>query len=132
MRFCQSFMTELSPAIIRLTDVPAGDIGVGGARSAYSPVQAPQEPLRCGRPDRQGLTWGGSFAYRYGCGLVYFAAEMLAAKGTASTVARRRRRLRQRCDPEPRRPSLWVRPSWCNPTPPGYVVDEAGIDVRLC
>ncbi len=56
MAFCQSFMTELYRHIGEHTDVPAGDIGVGGARDRLPlrPVQADHQPLRVRRPDGQG------------------------------------------------------------------------------
>ncbi len=84
MRFCQSFMTELSRHIGPETDVPAGDIGVGGREIGY--LFGQYKRLRnefTGVLTGKGLNWGGSLirpeATGYGC--VYFAEEMLKSKG---------------------------------------------------
>jgi glutamate dehydrogenase (NADP+) len=84
MRFCQSFMTELFRHVGPDTDVPAGDIGVGGREIGY--LFGQYKRLRnefAGVLTGKGLTWGGSYirpeATGYGC--VYFAAEMLATRG---------------------------------------------------
>ncbi len=84
MRFCQSFMTELQRHIGPDTDVPAGDIGVGGREIGY--LFGQYKRLRnefTGVLTGKGLGWGGSLirpeATGYGC--VYFAAEMLATRG---------------------------------------------------
>ncbi len=84
MRFCQSFMTELSKHIGPDTDVPAGDIGVGGREIGYMFGQ--YKRLRnefTGVLTGKGLNWGGSLirpeATGYGC--VYFVEEMLKTKG---------------------------------------------------
>ena len=84
MRFCQSFMTELQLHIGPDTDVPAGDIGVGGREIGYMFGQ--YKRLRnefTGVLTGKGLNWGGSLirpeATGYGC--VYFAEEMLKTKG---------------------------------------------------
>jgi len=84
MRFCQSFMTELHRHIGQHTDVPAGDIGVGGREIGYMFGQ--YKRLRnefTGVLTGKGLSWGGSLirpeATGYGC--VYFAVEMLKTKG---------------------------------------------------
>ena len=81
MRFCQSFMTELYRHIGPNTDVPAGDIGVGGREIGF--LFGQYKRLRnefTGVLTGKGLNWGGSLirpeATGYGC--VYFAAEMLA------------------------------------------------------
>ena len=81
MRFCQSFMTELFRHIGPNTDVPAGDIGVGGREIGF--LFGQYKRLRnefTGVLTGKGLNWGGSLirpeATGYGC--VYFAAEMLA------------------------------------------------------
>src|SRR6202167_5051143 len=83
MRFCQSFMTELARHIGPNTDVPAGDIGVGGREIGY--LFGQYKRLRnefTGVLTGKGLNWGGSLirpeATGYGC--VYFAAEMLKSK----------------------------------------------------
>jgi len=84
MRFCQSFMTELSRHIGPNTDVPAGDIGVGGREIGYMFGQ--YKRLRnefTGVLTGKGLNWGGSLIRpeATGYGAVYFAAEMIANKG---------------------------------------------------
>jgi len=68
MRFCQAFMAELFRHIGQFRDVPAGDIGVGGREIGFL---------------FGGLNWGGSLIRpeATGYGAVYFAAEMLGAKG---------------------------------------------------
>jgi glutamate dehydrogenase (NADP+) len=83
MRFCQSFMTELSRHIGPDTDVPAGDIGVGGREIGF--LFGQYKRLRnefTGVLTGKGLNWGGSLirpeATGYGC--VYFAAEMLKTR----------------------------------------------------
>jgi glutamate dehydrogenase (NADP+) len=83
MRFCQSFMTELQRHIGPNTDVPAGDIGVGGREIGY--LFGQYKRLRnefTGVLTGKGLNWGGSLirpeATGYGC--VYFAEEMLKSR----------------------------------------------------
>jgi glutamate dehydrogenase (NADP+) len=83
MRFCQSFMTELCRHIGPDTDVPAGDIGVGGREIGF--LFGQYKRLRnefTGVLTGKGLGWGGSLirpeATGYGC--VYFAEEMLKTK----------------------------------------------------
>ena len=83
MRFCQSFMTELSRHIGPNTDVPAGDIGVGGREIGYMFGQ--YKRLRnefTGVLTGKSLSWGGSLIRpeATGYGTVYFAKEMLATK----------------------------------------------------
>src|SRR6187397_1711557 len=86
MRFCQAFMTELQRHIGPFTDVPAGDIGVGGREigflfGQYKRIRNEFSGALTGR----GLAWGGSLirpeSTGYGC--VYFAEEMLATRGDA-------------------------------------------------
>ena len=84
MRFCQSFMTELSRHIGADTDVPAGDIGVGGREIGYMFGQ--YKRIRnefTGVLTGKGLEYGGSLIRpeATGYGNVYFAAEMLKTKG---------------------------------------------------
>lgn len=84
MRFCQSFMTELSRHIGADTDVPAGDIGVGGREIGYMFGQ--YKRIRnefTGVLTGKGLNWGGSLIRpeATGYGTVYFAQEMLHTKG---------------------------------------------------
>jgi len=84
MKFCQSFMTELSRHIGPDTDVPAGDIGVGGREIGYMFGQ--YKRLRnefTGVLTGKGLNWGGSLIRpeATGYGAVYFAEEMLKTRG---------------------------------------------------
>jgi len=84
MKFCQSFMTELFRHIGADTDVPAGDIGVGGREIGYMFGQ--YKRLRnefTGVLTGKGRNWGGSLIRpeATGYGTVYFAKEMLATKG---------------------------------------------------
>jgi glutamate dehydrogenase (NADP+) len=83
MRFCQAFMSELFRHIGADTDVPAGDIGVGGREIGY--LFGQYKKLRnefTGVLTGKGLNWGGSLirpeATGYGC--VYFASEMLGTR----------------------------------------------------
>ena len=84
MRFCQSFMTELSKHIGADTDVPAGDIGVGAREIGY--MYGQYKRLRnefTGVLTGKGIPYGGSLARTQatGYGLCYFANEMLKDKG---------------------------------------------------
>jgi glutamate dehydrogenase (NADP+) len=84
MRFCQSFMTELSRHIGPDTDVPAGDIGVGGREIGYLFGQYKRLKNEfTGVLTGKGLNWGGSLIRpeATGYGAVYFAAEMLSTRG---------------------------------------------------
>ena len=86
MRFCQSFMTELSKYIGADTDVPAGDIGVGAREIGYMFGQ--YKRLRdefAGVLTGKGLTYGGSLARKEatGYGLCYFTNEMLKDNGNS-------------------------------------------------
>ena len=87
MRFCQSFMTELYRHLGEYTDVPAGDIGVGGREIGYLFGQYKRITNRYegGVITGKGLTWGGSQVRKEatGYGLVYFADEMLKAENTS-------------------------------------------------
>jgi glutamate dehydrogenase (NAD(P)+)/glutamate dehydrogenase (NADP+) len=83
MRFCQSFMTELSRHIGQYTDVPAGDIGVGGREigflfGQYKRIRNEFTGVLTGK----GVEWGGSLIRpeATGYGAVYFAREMLKTK----------------------------------------------------
>ena len=83
MRFCQSFMTELCRHIGQFTDVPAGDIGVGGREigfmfGQYKRVRNEFVGVLTGK----GLNWGGSLIRpeATGYGAVYFAANMLETR----------------------------------------------------
>jgi glutamate dehydrogenase (NADP+) len=84
MRFCQAFMTELQRHIGQFTDVPAGDIGVGGREigflfGQYKRIRNEFTGVLTGK----GLNWGGSLIRpeATGYGAVYFAKEMLATRG---------------------------------------------------
>jgi glutamate dehydrogenase (NADP+) len=84
MKFCQSFMTELCRHIGENTDVPAGDIGVGGREigfmfGQYKRIRNEFTGILTGK----GMSWGGSLIRpeATGYGNVYFAQNMLAAKG---------------------------------------------------
>jgi glutamate dehydrogenase (NADP+) len=84
MRFCQSFMTELFRHIGPDTDVPAGDIGVGGREIGFLFGQYKRLTNEfAGVLTGKGLSWGGSLIRpeATGYGSVYFAAEMLATRG---------------------------------------------------
>jgi glutamate dehydrogenase (NADP+) len=84
MKFCQSFMTELSRHIGPNTDVPAGDIGVGSREIGFMFGQ--YKRIRnefTGALTGKGMSWGGSLIRpeATGYGNVYFAQNMLAVKG---------------------------------------------------
>ncbi len=83
MRFCQAFMSELFRHVGPDTDVPAGDIGVGGREIGY--LFGQYKKLRnefTGVLTGKGLNWGGSLIRpeATGYGAVYFAAEMLSTR----------------------------------------------------
>jgi glutamate dehydrogenase (NADP+) len=84
MRFCQAFMTELYRHIGEYTDVPAGDIGVGGREIGYLFGQYKRITNRyeSGVLTGKGLSWGGSQVRTEatGYGVVYFTAEVLRAR----------------------------------------------------
>lgn len=83
MRFCQSFMTELSRHIGQYTDVPAGDIGVGGREIGYLFGQYKRMKNEfTGVLTGKGTDWGGSLIRpeATGYGAVYFAREMLKTR----------------------------------------------------
>jgi glutamate dehydrogenase (NADP+) len=87
MRFCQSFMTELYRHLGEYTDVPAGDIGVGGREIGYLFGQYKRITNRyeAGVITGKGLSYGGSLVRKeatgYGC--TYFVDEMLKARGAS-------------------------------------------------
>ncbi len=86
MKFCQSFMTELFRHIGPNTDVPAGDIGVGGREIGF--LFGQYKRLRnefTGVLTGKGINWGGSLICpeATGYGTVYFAEEMLKTKGNS-------------------------------------------------
>ncbi|MER5934066.1 NADP-specific glutamate dehydrogenase, partial [Streptomyces sp. NPDC002054] len=136
MRFCQSFMTELHRHIGEHTDVPAGDIGVGGREIGYLFGQYRRITNRweAGVLTGKGRGWGGS-AIRpeaTGYGSVLFAAEMLAVRGTAldgqtavvsgsgNVALHTIEKLQQ----------LGANPLTASDSQ-GYVVDDKGIDLTL-
>lgn len=86
MRFCQSYMLELAAHIGPETDVPAGDIGVGGREIGF--LYGMYRKLRkenTGVLTGKGINWGGSLIRpeATGFGATYFAQEMLATKGAS-------------------------------------------------
>ncbi len=85
MRFCQSFMSELYRHIGANTDVPAGDIGVGGREIGYLFGQYKRlaNAFEAGVLTGKGINWGGSLARTEatGYGLVYLVREMLEDNG---------------------------------------------------
>jgi glutamate dehydrogenase (NADP+) len=132
MRFCQSFMTELHRHIGPDTDVPAGDIGVGGREIGF--LFGQYKRLRnefTGVLTGKGLNWGGSLirpeATGYGC--VYFAAEMLAArndtlKGKICLVSGSGNVAQYTVE---KLIEMGARPTTLSDSD-GYIYDEAGID----
>ena len=136
MRFCQSFMTELSRHIGPSTDVPAGDIGVGGREIGYlfGQYKRLRNAYDAGVLTGKGLAWGGSLVRTEatGYGTVLFAQSMLATRGQtlegktvavsgAGNVAIYAIEKAQK---------LGARPITFSDSS-GYVVDEAGIDLDL-
>ncbi|WP_330335489.1 NADP-specific glutamate dehydrogenase (plasmid) [Streptomyces sp. NBC_00536] len=136
MRFCQSFMTELQRHIGEHTDVPAGDIGVGGREIGYLFGQYRRITNRweAGVLTGKGRGWGGS-AIRpeaTGYGSVLFAAEMLKLKGlglegrtavvsgSGNVAIYTIEKLHK----------LGAHPLTCSDSQ-GYVLDEKGIDIEL-
>jgi glutamate dehydrogenase (NADP+) len=89
MRFCQSLMTELYRHLGEYTDVPAGDIGVGGREIGYLFGQYKRLTNRyeSGVFTGKGIHWGGSLVRKEatGYGLVYFTQEMLKARHQSLT-----------------------------------------------
>ncbi|WP_327257851.1 NADP-specific glutamate dehydrogenase [Streptomyces sp. NBC_01244] len=136
MRFCQSFMTELYRHIGEHTDVPAGDIGVGGREIGYLFGQYRRITNRweAGVLTGKGQGWGGSLIRpeATGYGSVLFAAEMLAVKGlsldgltavvsgSGNVALYTIEKLQQ----------LGANPLTASDSQ-GYVVDEKGIDLPL-
>ncbi|WP_068399670.1 NADP-specific glutamate dehydrogenase [Kribbia dieselivorans] len=136
MRFCQSFMTELYRHIGEYTDVPAGDIGVGGREIGYLFGQYKRITNRyeAGVLTGKGLTWGGSQARTEatGYGTVFFVDEMLrtdgdsfdgkrvVVSGSGNVAIYAIEKVHQ----------LGGTVVACSDSS-GYVVDEAGIDVAL-
>lgn len=136
MRFCQSFMTELYRHIGEYTDVPAGDIGVGGREIGYLFGQYKRITNRyeSGVLTGKGISWGGSLVRpeATGYGAVLFAQEMLKTKGQSfdgqrvvvsgsGNVA---------INAIAKAQSFGATVITASDSS-GYVVDEAGIDIEL-
>ncbi|MCC3272517.1 NADP-specific glutamate dehydrogenase [Arthrobacter zhangbolii] len=136
MRFCQSFMTELYRHIGEYTDVPAGDIGVGGREIGYLFGQYKRITNRyeSGVLTGKGVSWGGSLVRpeATGYGAVMFVQEMLKTKGMSldgqrvivsgsGNVA---------INAIDKAQMLGATVVACSDSS-GYVVDEKGIDVPL-
>ncbi len=136
MRFCQSFMTELARHLGEYTDVPAGDIGVGGREIGYMFGQYKRITNRyeSGVLTGKGLTWGGSQVRTEstGYGATYFVERMLKTRGqdfdgkkvvvsgSGNVAIYTTQKVHQ----------LGGRVIACSDSD-GYVVDEAGIDLPL-
>ncbi|GAB3106394.1 NADP-specific glutamate dehydrogenase [Janibacter alkaliphilus] len=136
MRFCQSFMTELYRHLGEHTDVPAGDIGVGGRELGYLFGQYKRITNRyeSGVLTGKGLAWGGSQVRTEatGYGLVYFVDEMLrstdggldgtrvAVSGSGNVAIFAIEKLQ----------ALGAQVVTCSDSS-GYVLDEDGIDLDL-
>ena len=135
MRFCQSFMTELCRHIGPDTDVPAGDIGVGGREIGY--LFGQYKRLRnefTGVLTGKGLNWGGSLIRpeATGYGAVYFAAEMLDDARARRSRARRvscPAAATSRSTPSRSCCELGAKPVTLSDSG-GYIYDEDGIDAR--
>ena len=133
MRFCQSFMTELQRHIGQFTDVPAGDIGVGGREIGY--LFGQYKRIRnefTGVLTGKGLEWGGSLIRpeATGYGTVYFAEEM-------AEDARRDRSRARRASSRARATSRSTRSRSCSTSARkpvtlsdsgGFIYDKDGID----
>jgi glutamate dehydrogenase (NADP+) len=136
MRFCQSFMTELYRHVGEYTDVPAGDIGVGGREIGYLFGQYKRITNRyeSGVLTGKGLAWGGSQVRTEatGYGLVFFVDEMLRTVGDSfdgkKVVVSGSGNVAQYAIEKVHQ--LGGRVVTCSDSD-GYVVDEAGIDLDL-
>jgi glutamate dehydrogenase (NADP+) len=134
MKFCQSFMTELSRHIGADTDVPAGDIGVGGREIGYMFGQ--YKRIRnefTGVLTGKARNWGGSLIRpeATGYGTVYFAKEMLATKGDSFNgkvvaVSGSGNVAQYACEKATQLGAKVVTVSDSE----GYIYDEAGIDAE--
>jgi glutamate dehydrogenase (NADP+) len=136
MRFCQSFMTELYRHLGEYTDVPAGDIGVGGRELGYMFGQYKRITNRyeSGTLTGKGLSWGGSQVRTEatGYGTVFFVDEMLRAAGSSIegkkvVVSGSGNVAIYAIDKVHQLGGIVIA---CSDSS-GYVVDEAGIDVEL-
>ncbi|MCK9494288.1 MAG: NADP-specific glutamate dehydrogenase [Dehalococcoidia bacterium] len=136
MRFCQSFMLELSRDLGEYRDVPAGDIGVGGREIGYlfGMYKRITRQYESGVLTGKGLGWGGSVVRKEatGYGAVYFMREMLKERGeeiegktcivsgSGNVAIYTVEKLQQ----------LGARVVACSDSD-GYVYDERGIDLEL-
>ena len=136
MRFCQSFMTELYRHLGEYTDVPAGDIGVGGRELGYMFGQYKRITNRyeSGTLTGKGLSWGGSQVRTEatGFGTVFFVDEMLRAAGSSIegkkvVVSGSGNVAIYAIDKVHQLGGIVIA---CSDSS-GYIVDEAGIDVEL-
>jgi len=135
MRFCQSFMTELVKHIGPDTDVPAGDIGVGGREIGFMYGQYRRLVNRFdGVLTGKGIGWGGSLARTEatGYGLVYYTREMLKANGKSFkdqtvTISGSGNVAIYACQKAQTYGAKVITVSDSN----GYIVDMDGIDVAL-
>ena len=135
MRFCQSFMTELSKHIGADTDVPAGDIGVGSREIGYLFGQYKRlKNEYVGVLTGKGLNYGGSLVRTQatGYGLCYFTDEMLKAsgksfKGTTVVISGSGNVAIYAAEKATQLGGKVVTMSDSN----GYIYDENGIDVAL-
>ncbi|HEY8578739.1 MAG TPA: NADP-specific glutamate dehydrogenase [Beijerinckiaceae bacterium] len=136
MRFCQSFMTELHRHVGEYTDVPAGDIGVGGREIGYMFGQYKRLTNRyeAGVLTGKGLAYGGSRARKEatGYGAVFFVERMLATRGM--TLEGRRAVVSGSGNVAiytiEKIVALGGRVVACSDSS-GYVIDEAGVDLDL-
>ncbi|GAA1109166.1 NADP-specific glutamate dehydrogenase [Nocardioides dubius] len=136
MAFCQSFMTELYRHIGEYTDVPAGDIGVGGREIGYLFGQYKRITNRyeSGVLTGKGIGWGGSLVRTEatGYGTVFFTQEMLAAAG--QTLSGRRVVVSGSGNvaiyAAQKAADLGAHVVACSDSG-GYIVDEAGLDLEL-
>jgi glutamate dehydrogenase (NADP+) len=134
MHFCQSFMSELSRHIGPNSDVPAGDIGVGGREIGF--LFGQYKRLRnefTGVLTGKGLNWGGSLIRpeATGYGAVYFAQEMLATRnetleGKSCLVSGSGNVAQYTCE---KLLQLGAKPVTLSDSG-GYIYDEAGIDTK--
>ena len=135
MTFCQSFMTELSKHIGADTDVPAGDIGVGGREIGF--LYGQYKRLRnefTGVLTGKGLGWGGSLARTEatGYGLCYFMNEALqhngkSFEGQRVVISGSGNVAIYACE----KAQQYVAKVVAMSDSSGYVVDENGIDLKL-
>lgn len=136
MRFCQSFMTELVHHIGEHTDIPAGDIGVGGREIGYlfGQYRRITQRYEAGVLTGKGLGWGGAEVRTEatGYGAVFFAEEMLlrageGIEGRRAVVSGSGNVATYAIEKVQQLGGIAITASDSS----GYIVDEAGIDVDL-